>query len=74
MLDRAEFSTGNIVSFWNGKTFFKATIHDLVLNPMTNEVEYVIFYRENNTSHGHFRARIKAHQIKQSIHFKGAKE
>lgn len=71
MLDQAEFSLGEIVSYWNGKTFFKVDIRDLRLNPIDDIIEYRVVYRAQSGSSGEFVTWTTPFNIKQSVHFKG---
>ena len=74
MSNRAEFSMGQKVNYWNGKKFIETAVSNLNLNPISNSMEYKLFYREAKTP-GSKRSRIfvkaEAHQIKESAHFKG---
>lgn len=73
MLDRAEFSIGDRVSYWNGETFFKATVNALHLNPIDMVVEYQLFYKPSGSSAGYMKVMARPQQIKQSSYFAGGK-
>ena len=68
-LDHAEFSVGDKVSYWNGETFFAATVEDVKLDPIDRIVSYRLFYRKGN-NRGRFLLEATPYDIKQSQHFK----
>ena len=67
----AEFSLGEVVSYWNGQTFFSADIQDIRLNPVDNIIEYKVSYRSSQNATGGFKTWTTPYNIKQSRHFKG---
>jgi len=69
MLNRAEFEVGKKVSYWNGETFFKATIYNLSLNPITNVVEYLLVYKTSPSSKGVHKIISTPFNIKNSKYF-----
>jgi len=71
MLNRAEFSNKQNVSYWDGKRFYSAHVSSSVLNPVTNCVEYRIYYRVDASSKGFMRCIAKPQEIKESAHFEG---
>jgi hypothetical protein len=71
LINRAEFSVGKRVTYVKNKKFFKATVHKVLLNPISNAVEYVLFYRIDNSSRGHKKVKAHPKEIKQSTHFAG---
>lgn len=67
MQNIAEFAIGDKVSYYNGSTFFKVTVTDLSLNPITNTVEYSLHYRDNPK--GIIRIKATCKDIRQSKFF-----
>jgi hypothetical protein len=70
-MNRAEFSIGDRVNYKKDKKFIKATVHNVTLNPITNKIEYVLFYRTNSSNGGHHKSKAHPHEIKESDHFTG---
>lgn len=74
LINRAEFAIGERVTYCKNKKFLKATVHNALLNPITNAIEYVLFYRTNNSNKGHHRVKAHPKEIKESAHFTGSKK
>jgi hypothetical protein len=75
MLDRPEFGVNDKVSFWNGTSFNTASVMNLNLNPISGIVEYKLFYRVPGSNGKRNRVTVTTTPmyIKESVHFKGAK-
>jgi hypothetical protein len=74
LINRAEFSVGTRVRYWKNERFFRATVHKTVLNPVTNSIEYILFYRTSNANKGHHKVKAYPYEIRESAHFTGAKK
>jgi hypothetical protein len=72
LINRAEFSVGQRITYQKNKKFFKATVRNVVLNPISNAIEYKLFYRTNNSNNGHHKIKAHPHEIKESFHFTGS--
>lgn len=71
MLNRAEFGTGQKVNYWDGKKFITASVTTLNLNPISNIIEYRLFYREGPSGkRNRMFVTARPTDIKESIHFK----
>lgn len=46
MLNRAEFPENKNITCWTGKKFITGSITKVVLNPISNTIEYTVFFRE----------------------------
>lgn len=73
MLERAEFGKDAKVDFWNGEKFVTASVVGVSLNPISNIVEYRLFYREGSENGKRSRVTLTTTPmfIKESQHFKG---
>lgn len=71
-LNRAEFSIGDKVKYWNGEKLVSTVVTNLNLNPIDNVVEYRLFYREGSSTGKRSRVYVTAtpFYIKESNHFK----
>ena len=73
MLNRAEFGAGDKVHHWDGEKYKKAVVISATLNPITNIVEYVLFFRKENR-HGRkvrvYKKGVLPYEIKESKHAK----
>ncbi len=66
-----EFEIGKKVTYWNGKKYVKAVITKIMLNPISNIVEYKLFYREGGNSKRRVtNVVVTPFKIKESVHFK----
>jgi hypothetical protein len=72
-MNRAEYEIGDKVTYWNGDKFHSSHVTNLNLNPITNTVEYRLFYRVAGTE-SNKRSRVyvtvEPKFIKESAHFK----
>ena len=66
-----EFEIKNKVNYWDGTQFKEAAVLGVSLNPISNIIEYKLFYRERGTGRkGRTSLKATPYFIKESVHFK----
>lgn len=73
MANRAEFGTGYKIHFWDNGKFTKACITHLMLNPITKEIEYTVFYRTDGAGNKRRRnsRKVAPQDIRESQYYTG---
>lgn len=65
-----EFTYGQKVSYYNGETFFKATVYGMYIHPVSESIKYQLQYRLSSSKKGLLKIEADPEEIRESKYFR----
>lgn len=68
---KVEFHVRQNVTYFDGKKYYSAHVHQVDYSPITKKVRYRLFYRTSNSEDGFHKTIVDPSSIKESTEFRG---